>query len=227
MSGSSSASGISQKRNQTVRGTFVENHTHFSIEVPIPYFISSEGEPINIPLEEYEINASYQYVSIPKLDPYAYLTSMINDWNDYHILDGEKNLFFENTYVGKTIINTQSFANSTTISLGCDLDVSVSRKKVDEFTRKKFFGSKRSDSRRFDIEIRNNKSESIKIMVIDQVPVPVNQQITVDIEDLFGGELNEPTGKMTWMKILSPGESLVAGVAYQVRYPKNETVYLE
>jgi hypothetical protein len=223
----STTSGISQKRNQTVRGTFVENQTHFSIEVPIPYSISSEGEPINIPLEEYEINASYQYVSIPKLDPYAYLTATINDCNDYHILDGEANLFFENTFVGKTIISTQSFADSTTISLGRDLGVAVSRKKVDEFTRKKFFGNKRIDSRRFDIEIRNNKSEAIKIMVIDQVPVPVNQQITVDIQDLFGGELNEQTGKLKWLKTLSPDESLVAGVAYQVRYPKNETVYLE
>lgn len=216
-----------QKRSQTVQGSFIENQTHFSIEVPIPYSIFSEGEPIKIPLDEYEINATYQYVTIPKLDPYAYLIATINDWNEYHILDGEANLFFENTFIGKTIINAKSFADSTTISLGRDLGIAVSRKKVNEYTRRKFIGGKRIDTRRFDIEVRNNKSESIQIMVIDQVPVSVNQQIAIDVEDLFGGRLDELSGEVKWRRTLEPGAGLSVGVAYKVKCPKNETVYLE
>lgn len=220
------AAGIRVTDN-TVRGSFVENQTHFQIDVPIAYSIESDGEPIKIPLQQFDIDADYQYVTIPKLDPHAYLTATINGWSDYHILDGEANLYFENTFIGKTILNAQSFADSMTISLGRDLGIAVSRNKSTEFAKRKLIGGKRVDQRQMDIVIRNNKNEEVKIKVIDQVPVSVNQQIDVQIKDLFGGLLNEETGEIIWLNRLLPGQKFETSIAYEVKYPKREHVYVE
>ena len=60
-----------------------------------------------------------------------------------------------------------------------------------EFSKTKFIGKNKTDSRKIKITVRNNKSSSIKIKVQDQIPVSVNSDISVDVGDLDGGSLDE------------------------------------
>ena len=52
--------------------------------------------------------ATYQYYVTPKLDRDAFLTAQVTNWEQYNLLSGEANLFFEGTYLGKTYLNTQN-----------------------------------------------------------------------------------------------------------------------
>ncbi len=210
-----------------IQTVFRENQTTVEIEVEEPYSISSEGPKTLIDLRQYDIPAEFQYRVIPKLDTDVYLIAQINDWSQYSLLDGESNLYFEDGYVGRSILATSASADSLSISLGRDQSILVSREKNQEFSKKKSIGSNITESREFEITVRNNKSVPISIQVLDQVPVSVNSAITVEITDLSKGDLNEEDGIVTWNLELDPGEQKVLKLGYEVKYPKKEKVVIE
>lgn len=206
---------------------FRENQTTVEIEVEDPYSISSEGPKTLIDLRQYDIPAEFQYRVIPKLDTDVYLIAQINDWSQYSLLDGESNLYFEDGYVGRSILATAASADSLSISMGRDQSILVSREKNQEFSRKRSIGSNITESREFQITVRNNKSVRISIQVLDQVPVSVNSSITVEVKELSKGDLNEQDGIVTWNLELDPGEQEVLTLGYEVKYPKREKVIIE
>jgi len=58
--------------------------------------------------------------------------------------------------------------------------------------------------------------------VEDQVPVSQNSQITVDTQELSGGQLDKTTGKIQWSFALKPQSDKKIELKYQVKYPKNQ-----
>lgn len=81
-----------------------------------------------------ELPASFEYQSVPKLDPTAFLVAQVRDWQKYDLLEGEANLYFENTFVGKSMLNLLSASDTLNLSLGRDLGIVVKREKRKEFT---------------------------------------------------------------------------------------------
>lgn len=164
---------------------------------------------------------------MPKLEEKAYLIAKITNWQDYNLLEGETSLFYENTYVGKTVLDAGMLSDTLSVSLGQDSNISIDREKIDQFSSKKFIGSNKVDSREFSINIRNRKSEAVTIHVSDQVPVAAISAIEVKALELSGGKLNEKTGEVNWVIRLDPGTQKELKLQYEVKYPKSERVQLE
>ena len=142
------------------------------------------------------------------------------------MLSGEANLFFEGTYLGKTYLNTQNTNDTLNISLGRDKNVVVTRTKLNDFTKKGFMSNKRTDSRGFEIAIRNKKSQAINIIVEDQLPLSVNKDIEIENE-AKEAELNKTTGKLTWKLNVAGGKEQKLKFNYTVKYPKDLHLQLE
>ena len=66
------------------------------------------------------MKANYQYSVAPKLDLDAFLIAKATGWEDFSLLPGEANIFFEGTFVGKTFIDPNSIKDTLSISLGRD-----------------------------------------------------------------------------------------------------------
>ncbi len=97
------------------------------------------------------------------MDPSAFLTAKIINWQDYNLQSGEASLYFEGTYLGKTYIDLDATADTLALSLGKDNAVKISRKLVKEFSSKKFIGSNRTETREYEISVRNTKSVPVNI----------------------------------------------------------------
>jgi uncharacterized protein (TIGR02231 family) len=178
-------------------------------------------------MQEYALPATYQYYSVPKIEKDAFLISSIADWEKYNLLEGEAHIFFENTFVGKTILDVRYASDTLDISLGRDKAVSLNREKISDFTSKKFVGTRKEESRAWKITVKNNKSQAVSIMLLDQVPVSQRDEIKVDVEELSGGKLNATTGEVRWELKLNPNEERVLNVRYVVKYPKNRNLIIE
>ena len=207
--------------------TFVENQTTLNFEVKRPYTVKSSGESILVDLNQYESEAIYQYYAVPKLDQDAFLIAKILNWDQYGLLEGEANLYFEDTFIGRTILNVNVLSDTLNISLGRDKNVIIQREKVDEFTKRRSIGSNKIESRGFKISIRNNKSESINLSLIDQIPVSTRSEIQVDLEESNNAILEKDTGELKWIIELAPKESKELQFQYEVKFPKDERVILE
>ncbi|WP_057939029.1 DUF4139 domain-containing protein [Algoriphagus resistens] len=205
----------------------VENQTTVEIEVAEPYSIKSNGEKTLVDLKKYQVDASYRYSVVPKLDNDAFLIAEIADWGQYSLLEGESNLYFEDGFVGRSILNGSALQDTLEISMGRDRSIVIQREKNDEFSKKRAIGSNITESREYKITVKNNKSQAVTINVEDQIPVSVNSDITVEALGLSGGKLDPQTGKVVWTIALQPGAQQELKLQYEVKYPKREKVILD
>ena len=206
---------------QTVNTTTVE------FEIELPYTIPPDGKPYTVKIEEHQIPAAYEYYCAPKLDTDAFLTALVTGWEEYYLLNGEANLFFEGTFVGKSFLDVESVSDTLVVSLGRDKGVVVERTKLKEFSKRQLLGSKRTASFAFEVEVRNTKGVPIRIVVEDQVPVSTDKRIEVDSEPDAAAAYNADTGLLRWRLDLPPATTKTLGFSYAVKYPKDRSVLLE
>ena len=204
-----------------------ESQTMIEFNIEIPYTVLSENKNTIVELKHYLLPAEYEYYCVPKVDKDAFLLANISDWEQYNLLEGEANIFFENTYVGKTILDVRSQSDTLNISLGRDKSISVKREKIKEYTSRKFLGSKVETSRGWKINVKNNKSQSVSMVLFDQVPVSTMQEIEVAPEKLTDGVLNTETGEVKWTLTLQPQQSTEIDFCYKVKYPKGKALNVE
>ena len=205
----------------------VENTTSVEFEIKTPYTIASENKTTVVEMEHYSLPTEYEYYCVPKADKDAFLLANIIDWEQYNLLEGEANIFFENTFVGKTILDVRYMNDTLNISLGRDKNVVVKREKVKEFTQTKFLSSKAEVTRNWKITIRNNKRQPISMVLLDQIPVSTVSEIEVTAEKLSNGILNKETGEIKWKFTLPPTQKTEFDLLYKVRYPKDKNLTVE
>jgi Domain of unknown function (DUF4139)/N-terminal domain of unknown function (DUF4140) len=191
------------------------------------YTLETDGKTTTIGIKQFEIPAIYDYYSAPKVDPSAFLTAKIINWQDYNLQSGEASLYFEGTYLGKTYIDLGETADTLSLSLGKDNSVKVSRKLVKEYSSKKFIGSNRTETKEYEITVRNSKSVPLNISVLDQFPVSVNKEISVDDVKAPDAQIDKDNGIVTWTINLPAAQERKLRIGYSVKYPKDKRVVLE
>ncbi len=211
----------------TLSATAQQNQTSFSFKVDIPYSLKSNADELVVDLKQHDIPATYQYFAVPKLDTDAFLIARLTGWDQFNLLPGEANLFFENTYVGQTYIDPQAFSDTLEISLGRDKSISIEREKIDDFSKRRTIGSNQIDSRGFKIRLRNKKDQAIDLKISDQIPVSTQSAIAVSPVELSGGKMNQTTGEVIWVMNVPPNSQKELTLQYEVKYPKKERIILE
>jgi hypothetical protein len=204
-----------------------ENQTSVDFEINTPYSINSDNKNTIVDLEIYELPAFYQYYCVPKINKDAYLMAHIVDWEKYNLLEGEANIFFEDTYVGKTLVDIRYATDTLALSLGRDRQVSVIREKIKDFTTKRFIGNKKEETRGWKTTVKNNKSQVIQMVLLDQVPVSTLDEIEVNVQNISGAKHDLETGEIKWEFTLEPNEKMEFELKYSVKYPRNRTLVIE
>ena len=212
---------------KTIRTTKVENQTTVEFTVEIPYTLKSKGENLTVDLKKHEIETLYEYYAVPKLDKDAFLIARIINWDQFDLLDGEANLYFEDTYVGRSVLDAKALVDTLDISMGRDKNIIIGREKVETFTKRTSLGSNKVETRGFNIIARNKKSQSINLTIFDQVPVSAISPVEVSIKEISKGKLDEKSGEISWKLDLEPQTQTDLKMVYEVKYPKREQVVLE
>jgi len=210
-----------------VMTTLIENQTTVEFAVEIPYTLKSNGEKLMVELKKYNIEANYQYYAIPKLDKDAFLVAHMTNWDQYNLLEAEANLYFEDAFIGRTILEARSLKDTLTLSLGRDKNIVIGRTKIEQFSKRKMMAGNGHETRGFKTIVRNKKSQPIKLTVFDQLPVSIMNDINVTPTELSNGTLDDKTGKVVWELHLEPQQQTELLLQYEVKYPKKERVLLE
>lgn len=196
-------------------------------EIEDPYSIPTDGKIYTADINNYELKASFEYFSIPKLDASAYLTAKITDWQELNLLPGEANLFFEGTYLGNSLLDVMNAGDTLKLSLGKDKGVVIKRTLNKEFSQQKFLGSNKTESRQYEIAIRNNKQQPISIIIEDQLPISTNKEIEIEKSAYDGGKLDDDTKQISWGLDLDPKKETKIQLKYSIKYPKDKVLQLD
>jgi len=197
---------------------------NFEYVIDLPYSVETSGKARIVQVKEYELAALYQYYSAPKLDNDAFLLARVTGWEKYNLLPGESNVFFQETYVGKSYVNPLTALDTLEVSLGRDKSISLKREMVKDYTSDKFIGTSRKVTKGWEITVRNNKSKEIDIVIDDQFPITTNKEIEIEKIEFSGGTVDENTGKVTWNLKLKPGETKKLTIKYSVKFPKEQNI---
>ena len=203
-----------------------DNELNVSFDIDLPYDVPTNGKEQTATLKEYSIEALYKYYAVPKLDKDAYLLAEVADWEKLNLLPGEANIIFEGTYVGKSFIDPNSTADTLNLTLGRDKRVIVKREKMADFGSVKFMGNNKVQKITYELTIKNNKKDTVRLMLKDQYPLSTNKDIEVELLNEGNASVNKELGVLTWKLELQPGESRKVRFSYAVRYPKDRILNL-
>lgn len=200
--------------------------TELSIDLNVKtrYSIPSNAKPYIVDITEYHLPAIYKHIAVPKADREVYLLAQITEWEDLNLVEGPANVYFDNTFVGKSYISTRDVNDTLSLSLGRDKKVMVTRNKVKDYTSKQFIGTKKKETYRYQFDVKNNRKTPIDLDIMDQVPVSENSEIEVTVEEISGAELQPLSGILTWNYKLQPDEKKQHFMQFTIKYPKNKRI---
>lgn len=205
----------------------VEKDLRMEFQIETPFSVPSDDADHRVAIATYQMKADYEYHAVPKLDESVYLVAQISGWEKLNLLNGESNLYFDGTYIGKSYIDVNSSKDTLSFSLGKDKKMVVSRKRSEEMSKTRLLGNRYKYEVTWDFTIRNNGGAAIPMIVKDHFPISVNEDIKVKQGSYEGAVLDEKTGILTWKFTTNKGETKQFKFDYQVDYGKNQPVYLE
>jgi uncharacterized protein (TIGR02231 family) len=200
--------------------TLTESQLNTNFEIDLPYNIESDGLVHSVTIKEEKINATLKSYAVPKLDKDAYLLAEVSDWQRLDLLPGTANIIMDGTYLGKSLIDPNSTADTLNLSLGKDKRVAIKRSVVKDYTSTKTSGSTTKQTFTYEITVKNNKTTDIDILVKDQYPISTIKDVTITLDESKDAMVNEENGVLTWKLGLKPGESKKVRFTYTVKYPK-------
>jgi hypothetical protein len=204
-----------------------ENITSFSYDIETPYTILNDGKLAMVEMKTMEVPALYEYYCVPKIETDVFLTAKIIDWADLNLLEGESNIYFEGTYIGKSIINTATATDTLSISLGRDKNIQVKRLPIKDYSKKQLLGGNKIDYRTLEITVRNIKRQTIQLIVEDQYPVSTMKEVELDRIEHKEATLDDETGKLKWTVQIEPAKEKKLHFKYSVKYPKGNNIILD
>lgn len=216
-----------QREIQPVAITTQYQPTNTVYKIQEKYTLETDGRTTTIGIKKMEVPALYEYFTAPKISPSVFLTAKLTNWQEYDLQSGEASLYFEGTYLGKTYIDLSSTADTLSLSLGKDNDILVSRKLLKEYSSKKLLGGNRTESKQYEITVRNTKKIPVTVIVQDQFPVSVIKEISIEDEKAPEAQVDKDTGIIIWNLQLSPAQERKLRLSYEVKYPKDRKVVLE
>lgn len=207
--------------------TTIEKDLRMEFQISTPFTIPSDNADHRVAIAVYNLTANYEYHSVPKLDPNVYLVAQVSGWEKLNLLNGESNIYFDGTFIGKSYIDVNSAKDTLSFSLGKDRKMIVERKRSEEKSKTRAIGNRYKYEVTWDFTIRNNGATPIPFIMKDHFPVSINDDIKVKQGEFEGASLDEKTGILTWRLTIAKGETKKTAFNYSVEYSNNQPVYLE
>jgi hypothetical protein len=112
------------------------------------------------------------------------------------------------------------------LTLGRDKRVVIKKEKLLDYSSTKFLGSSKLQKYTYELTVKNNKKDTVKMMLKDQYPLTTNREIEVELLDDGGASINSEIGVLAWKLQLAPGEVKKIRFTYSVKYPKDKLLNL-
>lgn len=212
--------------NRNAPAASSENITFSEFQIIQSYSIKSGASSTRMFINKYELPADYTYYSAPKVNNNVYLLANVSGWENLSLMAGKANIYFDNTYVGNSYIDPSTNDDTLAVSLGQDQNITVKREKIANKCISKSFGLSKKHVRAYQIEIKNNRKEKIRIKIVDQLPLSSDEKIKVETVNIGDAKYDASTGLLEWNYDVINGELITTSFEFEVKHPKKMRVAL-
>ena len=202
----------------------------FEYELPQKINIESQDKETILPLFAKTIKGEFFHYVVPQSNSLVFLVCKAS--SDKELLSGYLNVYFAGRFVGKTYLAEKKPGDDFNISLGADREVKVKREKIKDKFNETFFGKIQRQTvireLAFKVTVDNLKSKTVKIKVIDSIPVSKTDKI--EVKDLKitpkpkEEKYQDKEGVMLWEFELKPKEKKEINIEFSVTYPQDSPI---
>ncbi|NER96342.1 MAG: mucoidy inhibitor MuiA family protein [Symploca sp. SIO1B1] len=161
-----------------------------------------------------------EYIAIPQLTNLAYLQATIaNPLNGVTLLPGQVNIFRDNTFVGTAQLQKIAPGQEFTLNLGIDEGLQVERNLVERQVNEELVDNQYRITYAYRIVITNLRDDEVKVRVIEQLPISLNEQIKVHLTHSEPQTPISEKGVLGWSTTLLPKAKQQFYYQFTVEYP--------
>ncbi|TNN05892.1 Protein F37C4.5, partial [Schistosoma japonicum] len=213
----------------------ISNENYFpslTFEIPKPpKCIRGNGEPHRVTIGTLEFKPQLQYITIPKQTPKAFLRVTMHNISEFALLEGQASVYIDSNFIGKTKLFATAVQEEFTCELGYDPGIRVTYMPRHKYQKSGRFLGNKTVSIIFKqiISVENSYPRSIKLLVIDQLPVSTEEKLKVQLIEpsIKNPDKYNPTKPVRisktklveWDVELAPYESRELVLKYLVEHP--------
>jgi uncharacterized protein (TIGR02231 family) len=215
-----------EKDAELASATIEAGATSASFKIAVASSVPSDNSPQRVPITSATLKAQPEYLTVPKRQAVAYLTSKVVNSSEFPLLAGAMNVFLDGTLVASSGLRTVMPGEKFDLALGADEGISVKHKRVNKFTEDTgLTNSGKRITYEYLITIQNNKRTTERVIVADQAPLSRNEKIVVKLLSPDTKDV-KPTdeGTLKWTLDLKPGEKRELSVKFAVEYANDVNV---
>jgi uncharacterized protein (TIGR02231 family) len=173
--------------------------------------------------------AKLQAITVPRLDPTAYLTTAFTVAGDAAMLPGAVNLYRDGIYVGQGSLPLVASGEEAKLGFGADDLIKVKRAEVKRKSSEEgILTSSNVQEMAWDISVTNLHSMKIPVTVIDRMPFSTQADVTV--EPIAGAtpatikDFEKRRGVLAWSFELEPKAENLIKTGYKITSPKTVNI---
>lgn len=189
--------------------------------------ISSDSREHTVAVANLEAKATFSYTSVPKLNPFAYLSAKATNSSEYALLAGPTSIYLDNSFVAHGQLELVSPQQEFSTQLGVDEGIVIEHKLLRTYDSNQGVLGKKS-RKVFDylITVHNTKKTAETLTVRDQLPLSQNEQIRVELlkpslHDKSASPRLDEQMLLTWELTMEPGQKLELPLVFAVEYPRD------
>lgn len=206
--------------------TVVQQLIAAEFKIDLDYNIASDNQIRMVLIKQADLNTSFRYYAVPKLEPGVYLVAQMTKLDELQLIPAKANIFFDGSYIGETYIDPTTLDDTLNLSLGRDPNIIVKRTLLKNQSKERIIQDKKERTFAYAVEVKNLKSSEIDLIIQDQIPLTTNPDIVIEKSDLGKGQLDEKTGLIEWHLKLKAKESTDFKYDFRVRHAKDKMINL-
>ena len=187
--------------------------------------VDNTGTAKKVRIATDQFDAALQAITVPRLDPNAYLTAAFTMKGDAPYLPGVVNLFRDGMFMGQVALPQLSSGEDAKLGFGADDLIKVKRAEVKRNSGKEgIITSSNVQELAWDMSVTNLHDVIIPVTVIDRKPFSTDASITVEtLPDMTVPsviDLDKKRGVLAWNFDLEPKAQKEIKTGYKVTTPE-------
>jgi uncharacterized protein (TIGR02231 family) len=199
-----------------------------SFAVPGRVTVQNTGEAKRVKLDDQTIKPKLHVRTVPRRDTNAYLYASMTLPKTAPFLAGPVSLFRDGGFVGMGRLPNLAPGADHELGFGADSSVIVKYSILAEKRGESgIISSSATDQRNFKINVTNQHERPIDILVIDQMPVSLNEDITVDLlgpTSPTKRNFEDKRGLLAWRFPLEAGAKRDINFGYTIAWPADKKI---